>query len=1148
MGATATLKKDAVLGKAAKAVGGKPVCDPNAPCQPCQRDNLQLLVVVPSVLAKTHKQDLELARHGFSPAFDADFVNLPRKATVPVARIMKQGFVYVFYSERTLWDVWQVAAGGLTRKIMHQVSTSQYAALQPGFSGVQAPKSCSRGAANVPAHLISITGALTAKDVWLAYSSDAWTSHTLQRYADNPEVDVPGPGYATVKKKLRDVRGRKLSATDAAAGKLQPFCMPLNTAALQHHVLDFAANASVGLTDACQSVTHPLEVARCGTAARFEIEVRTLERALGLGLKNREQYVNTTAILMLPDALGVAEAHTHINARTIAARQYWEAGGPDVTGANKNIDRPWQRQSLLQAGFICDWVAASEKRKADEAWAPSTSYMIEPALYNFYMSVKGTERQVVPDNTRYEYSAFLKRYQVYLPQDEKKKRSEAESGAATAKKIARYEKHLNKGAIEQANELWKKQDNAWTELKKLRDQDYIDWLQTSVFGATVRYDFDDHRAVSSAKRNLAQIRVDAQEAATRLRVMARCFGGAGCSEISQDYFARQFRKEITDPTHYIAQAVMGEFDFTPKLIQKLDDDAGARADIYDTYLSSTAAYQEFSQVWQSIGAVPVSDASSIMLMASTINARLRIMAMQPGMGHKNGAAKALERAMGRSAMWVRAEGLLGLINANQRQYAISVAWAENAFDGASANAMLKPAVVSITERPSNFSGNQAAPGRRAARRAVADYVTATTPQPLPSSDRTMMVLFDQADLERIASRTNQNMVEVVSPGLFGLDQSIKRVPESWAREMTNRQRHINFKSWASVAGGLNLATFYFQWEAFKTSFGDVRTKGGYDQVDAASSLLAATSALAGTGMELGSMLMTPGALNKMGTPFAAELAAKVPAHLWLKLGSGLCLAAGSMFDASVAYAKYRKGDRQGDSDAANAYRASAVAGFSGGATLGLGSFFAYRASQLDRLGQLAARQAAIRIFGAAFSPLMLARCLTGVGLILWLGGLGLSFLAMYLEDDDNEIFLRRSYFGKGHPELGRFKDLDHEVQSFGSLAIGTRAGLQWEDKLGQDGLQIIVKVFKPEQSTVVTVRVQGYDGINGKLIENLTAGKLPSLKPSEDKKEAAQEVFTTKLTLDVPAKVTAIKLSYYVYPNAAKGTQAIATGDLWIED
>ena len=259
MGNTASSQKKAIQVKAAQAVGGKPVCDPNAPCQPCQRADLQLLVVVPSVVVNEHKDDIKLASYAFAPSFDAEFVGMRRNGSLPVALVMKQGFVYVYYLERKLWDVWQVAPSGLTRKIMHQVGTGQYAELQPGFSGEQWPKNCSRGAANVPAHLISISGALSAKEVWLAYSSDVWTSHTLQRYADNPEVDIPGSSYKTVKRKLRDVRGRQINATDAAAGKLQPFCLPLNVAALEHSVLDFASKIGTKLSAGCEAVQHPLD-------------------------------------------------------------------------------------------------------------------------------------------------------------------------------------------------------------------------------------------------------------------------------------------------------------------------------------------------------------------------------------------------------------------------------------------------------------------------------------------------------------------------------------------------------------------------------------------------------------------------------------------------------------------------------------------------------------------------------------------------------------------------------------------------------------------------------------------------------------------------------------------------------------------------
>ena len=93
---------------------------------------------------------------------------------------------------------------------------------------------------------------------------------------------------------------------------------------------------------------------------------------------------------------------------------------------------------------------------------------------------------------------------------------------------------------------------------------------------------------------------------------------------------------------------------------------------------------------------------------------------------------------------------------------------------------------------------------------------------------------------------------------------------------------------------------------------------------------------------------------------------------------------------------------------------------------------------------------------------MLGVSLTGFGLIMTAAGIGWSLYAMSLEDDDNEIFLDRSFFGKHSRAKNNppFKTMEEEVAAFGALAIGLKTTLEWVDRMGNDEVKASVLVAR----------------------------------------------------------------------------------------
>ena len=179
---------------------------------------------------------------------------------------------------------------------------------------------------------------------------------------------------------------------------------------------------------------------------------------------------------------------------------------------------------------------------------------------------------------------------------------------------------------------------------------------------------------------------------------------------------------------------------------------------------------------------------------------------------------------------------------------------------------------------------------------------------------------------------------------------------------------------------------------------------------------------------------------------------------------------------------------------------------------------------------------------------MLGRCLSGIGLLLWLAGLGYTIYGMYMEDDVNEVYLRRSAFGSGHPQHGPFASLEHEMQAFMALSIGVMGELEWNDEMsGPDELTAIVKVVKPDPTDVVTVVIEGFAAMNKNKLIEIYRGQMPGLikdKPNEKD----DEIYLTKKTLNIPSNVKAVRMTYFLYKDPKAGGAPSARNELWIKD
>jgi hypothetical protein len=1127
---------------------------------------MQLMVALPSVVPATGAAALSAARLAWPATADADFAKLPRQATLPVARLATKGYVYLLDVARGVWDVWQVMPSGLTRKLLHQVNPDQYAEHSSRFSGPTEAKSCSRGAANVPAQLISVFNAGGTEKLWLAFSGHWWTATTLKRYAANPQVQLPGPdGKPGPAQPLRTLRGREINPKQVLSSKKAPTgCLSLTQAHLEQHLADFSPSPrpepdwpSKDFAETFAAATPPLEPVRFGQAATFAQAVRQLERASAPTGKP-EYYANTSLIVVLPDPVGVCDAHNEIRLHTLSQRQGWMAGGVDSTGKNADPKRPWERQSLLHAGYIREWVRSEKEalhRERLDGGLYRAEYIISAFEYQKILEQEARTKDTVnpPGTTYQKLPGTPERYRVTFPPKFVDQGIKGLADASAKPRIARYNEHLDTDAIDKANQRWKTQEEGWAELLTKRDADYVAWLEQPATVSALRHDFDDDVALRKHDRTPAQLKTDVHEAAAQLDVMARCYGGGACSGASLKHLVTVFGKDERDPYNFISRAILGELGLLDKAVDKFNTESGTQADLYDALVARKAAWNEFRDAWQQASAITLGASDTLMQTAMQITQRMKELALRPELAKQHGLKVKLADAAKKQVVWGRAVGVLRFANENIRQYMVGVRWSAGEFSVASTDPTLTTSAIDTD--PRTATGKQARKKRLAVRAENKRRIKRMGADP----EATIMLVIDEKQLARGAARRGEKMVQVVSPGIFGLPQGVVEIPESLAREVVRDGSRMSLGNLKNVSTALNGGVLWLQAWAVAESWENIAKTGGWDQIDAVASLMGGITGIAGAGAEVAAVLLTPAAASRAGTPLAAELAARVPAHLRWKFAAGVFMAAGAVFDAAVAFAKALKFDRQGD-DAAGVYAVTGATQLVGGMSLGVGQYYAYRAAVLNRLGQ----QGTVRILAAAFSPVQLSRCLTGIGLLLWVGGLGLSFYALYLEDDFNEIFLRRSFFAKDPPkDLGRFQDLDQEVQSFAALALGSMCELEWHDNWTEaDEITVRVKVFAPEPTAFVMARVEGFDAINGKKVATVFEGELPSLgrdRPpkggyppdppeSAHRSNASGVLVQTERRMAVPKGVEAIHFSYQLFKDRTPRTPPIAQGEGWTED
>jgi hypothetical protein len=453
---------------------------------------------------------------------------------------------------------------------------------------------------------------------------------------------------------------------------------------------------------------------------------------------------------------------------------------------------------------------------------------------------------------------------------------------------------------------------------------------------------------------------------------------------------------------------------------------------------------------------------------------------------------------------VRAMALQEFLATDVRHYFVGVKWKAGAFLDASVEALKSP----MFELKFDHHGAHAQQSRARASASAQAQLRKVQKLAGMDTDITVPLLMDEATLRKAAARRTGTMLPVVGPNLVGLPQELRELPEEFARGVLKKQatfrqgwtkRFAEGLSTHRLPAGASAGVILMQGYALQAAIEDFNKKGGAEQVDAAAAMVSAALGIFGAGVEVGYLLSMPATAV---TPHAAQLASRVPRYITLRFAAGVLAAMGMGLDAVSAGAKAVARWERGDWDSYAANATAAVFHSGGLAGTLYGSYLGFRSAQLLRV----ATQGVVRV---ALAPAMtasglagLGMTLFGVGMLLWAGGAAVGVIATMLDDDECEVFLKRSHFGKGGIEQApKFPDLEKEILALSTLARGIKVELEWNDRmLGPDEVKANITCMDWDAKTRgLSFKVEGYGSVNGKLVATLADGDavLPE-KPDQD--------------------------------------------------
>lgn len=1065
MGETAVAPpKPKAKGQIAKAAGsGSGASASN--CKNCHKTGLAILPVTgsPALRSVFDKYRADAAATAALKTLDGRLATTDRSLSWDFMRVLPAGYLYVLKSNM-VWDAYVVGIDGLLNKMPVED-------LDETPDNTQLSVACKReGHSNIGPQFFCIDPAAHSQ-IWVAFSRHRWTKVVRERFKNDTD------GCRTARMTRVDMQAA--AKGDVGKGRTVSMAMEAN----EVHLLGVADFMAQGVRERfSRELNYPLRD-RSGQAPALA------KRMADASAKTPGKQ---GIVLYLPDPIGTAEELNCLRLNAVQAHQAWVAGGPCVDGTGANPERPWARQSAMHVAYIEAWAehGIREKQKAgtdglrgleqqirDQGGALGSmtkqqfdqnyGHLVNKPVQNPrgglnpWSGAKWEPRidprtgKPVPSGMGYVRKSDA--YWHALTDYHAKPKSE--------ERLDRYRKHLRYAELKAFNSLYENQEKAWAERITALDKDYFAYVESRWLTELLTHDFESNKKFTDARQDVKQVKEHLMDTLARLQATERALGGAAVSEHSLNYLQKAIEKKVDDKDNWIARALLEDFGFLKK-VQEGTTDPGTAPDLYEIAIgayghASKDGREEWLKLWEGVKEQASQSAQNLVLPIQQAINHLRMKQLAAAGGDAGKAVALLEEISRKEVVWVRAAALHEYLATTKKHYSVKVRWKLGEYLDAQVNALEQMPGFEIESRP--YASRQMVRSEMRMARKQLDKL-AKDPR-FAGQVITVPLLVESSALQARAGRAGEAMLEVFSDDLLGSAKPPVALPKSVVETLVQRRPAGRGGAFKPVVGREGLFTAFALFLSGREFVAALQglTKSGFEQADAVASLASAISGLFGGAAEVGAMV-TQGALQGGTQATGAVTAAAFGKALGLRLGAGLLGAAGAWADGASSYIKAKRAGLSGDKDATFHYEVSYRTLGASGASSIAGAFVTWRAALAARAGQQAVqiigRQVAVGVARGLVlrtaAATLLGASLTGVGLVLFAAGIFWALYAASLEDDDNEIFLDRTYWGKHERKEGAFggarpaagrdalsnwmkAGIDAEMLALGNLALGFKA-------------------------------------------------------------------------------------------------------------
>ena len=835
------------------------------------------------------------------------------------------------------------------------------------------------------------------------------------------------------------------------------------------------------------------------------------------------QYLDKSLVVMLPDDVGVVEQHNHLRLCAQEAQRAWVAGAPDFNKKNDDPLRSWKLRSSLHAEMIEHWVFA-EKAEREKALYDAGGYRDHQTISEQeYQQVRAQERATgkpyYPSGTAIvANNSNPPTYRVTLPERHTKEGLEGIAAAGSKGRIERYRGKLRMGELQKFRDDFKAGAEGWQAHIAKFDSDYVAWLTGPQLASTLRYDFNQGIKLTRPNAEHGTVQQQVEEYLDHIGALEKAWGGGAISPVSMKELSKAYGKDPEAPAKWIDKALLEPWE----MFKAIADDPGKQKDaaekINGLVLEMPEVVKEALQARHERHEEHIHSLTHVHQQAAQLQATL----LDPAKAQHIGAAVTTPEEVTRAfTVHVRTAAVVNIMLNPRAERYVTIAIklpASETLDQVAAT--IHPPKLEATLETKNTTARQERRKSRSTLRKLDGYQTKglQTPefQPLILTEARL------AELTRQAVRQGEALVDVVAEGTLGkLSQSFK-LPKSTALKLVAEQAGFAKAAWQAVASrqaGVVGVVGFFQFMSLRSAMHKLGEEEGYAYADTLMTVMGSTA-----GLLEGSLGLTAAVFEIKASGSKLVLASRVTWGASLRAVAGVAGAASSGFDAVAAFAKYRSRLERGEKEASTIYASSSGLFLLSSASLLGGTGIAFANATVARFA--ISRLVVTRLGGAAAAEL-LGSSLTGIGIVLGVLGFAGMLYAESLEDDLNEVFLKRSYWGNGERSEAKFaaseepadkRDIEavirwaqrgirFEVDGFTALSVGFKASLVWHSNIAS--------------SNMIQARIEAATGNDKRRVSYellITPATLPGLSAKAAKmeldKESGHYVLDLKLPLD----------------------------------